>query len=183
MILLNLINELVFTEKTRKRTIPVYENAADRKKAADNIILNHVAWAAAVGVVPFVNVDMFVLSALQLDMLRKLADVYGVDFEQNKGRATIVSLFGSGIAGFSTRLVRWIPIIGLPLGGLTMTVIAGATTFAIGEAFRRHFESGGTFLDLDFTKIQGFLKENFEKGREMVENLREKRQTVEFEEV
>ena len=92
MILLNLINELVFTAKTRKRTIPVYENAADRKKAADNIILNHTAWAAAVGVVPFVNVDMFVISALQLDMLRKLADVYAVDFEQNKGRATIVSL-------------------------------------------------------------------------------------------
>ncbi len=181
--LFNLLNELVFTEKTRKKSIPVYENAAARKKAADNIILNHTAWAAAVGVVPFVNVDMFAISALQLDMVRKLADVYGVDFEQNKGRATIISLFGSGMAGFSTRMVRWIPIIGLPLGGITMTVMAGTTTYATGDAFRRHFESGGSFLDIDFAKIQNFFKESFEKGRDIVENLQENRQMVEFEEI
>jgi uncharacterized protein (DUF697 family) len=169
--LLNLLNEFVFANKPRNKTIRVYENTAARRKAADNIILNHTAWAAAVGVVPFVNIDMFAISALQLDMVRKLADVYDVDFEQNKGRATIVSLFGSGIAGFSTRMVRWIPLIGLPLGGITMTVMAGTTTYAAGEAFRRHFESGGTFLDIDFTEIQTFFKNNLEKGRSVVEKI------------
>ncbi len=181
--LFNIFNELLFTEKSRKKTIPVYDNTAERKKAADNVILNHTAWAAAVGVVPFVNIDMFAISALQLDMVRKLADIYNVDFEQNKGRATIISLFGSGMAGFGTRMVRWIPIIGLPLGGITMTVMAGTTTYATGEAFRRHFESGGTFLDIDFAKIQAFFKENFEKGRAIVENLQEQKEMVEFEEV
>lgn len=181
--IIDLLNEFVFTNKTRKKTIPVYENTADRKKAADNIILNHTAWAAAVGVVPFVNVDMFAISTLQLDMVRKLAEVYQVDFEQNKGRATLISLFGAGTAGFSTRMVRWLPIIGLPLGAITMTVMAGATTYATGEAFRRHFESGGTFLDLDFSKIQTFFTENLEKGRVIVENFKENREMVAFEEV
>jgi uncharacterized protein (DUF697 family) len=145
--------------------------AEQRNKAAEKIIVTHTAWAAAAGVLPFVRLDMFAVSALQLDMIQQLADVYGVDFNSTKGKATIASLAGAGLAGSVTRLVRWIPIIGLPIGTVTMTVLAGATTYAIGEAFRRHFETGGNFMNFEPDNITDFFKEAFEKGRTIVEKM------------
>ena len=145
--------------------------AEQRNSAAEKIIVTHTAWAAAAGVLPFVRLDMFAVSALQLDMIQQLADVYGVDFNTTKGKATIASLAGAGLAGSVTRLVRWIPIIGLPIGTLTMTVLAGATTYAIGEAFRRHFETGGNFMNFEPENITDFFKEAFEKGRKIVEKM------------
>lgn len=145
--------------------------AEQRNAAAEKIILTHTAWAAAAGLVPFIRLDVLAVSALQLDMIQQLAEVYGVDFNTTKGKATIASLAGAGLAGSVTRLVRWIPIIGLPIGALTMTVFAGATTYALGEVFRRHFETGGNFMNFEPNNISDFFKEAFEKGRNIVEKM------------
>jgi uncharacterized protein (DUF697 family) len=145
--------------------------AEQRNAAAEKIILTHTAWAAAAGIVPFIRLDMLAVSALQMDMLQELAEVYGVDFNTTKGKATIASLAGAGLAGSVTRLVRWIPIVGLPIGTVTMTVLSGATTYALGEAFRRHFETGGNFMNFEMNNVGDFFKEAFDKGKKIVEGM------------
>jgi uncharacterized protein (DUF697 family) len=163
-------------------TTKVVLTAEQRNAAAEKIILTHTAWAAAAGLVPFIRLDVLAVSALQLDMIQQLAEVYGVDFNTTKGKATIASLAGAGLAGSVTRLVRWIPIIGLPIGTLTMTVFAGSTTYALGEVFRRHFETGGNFMNFETDNISDFFKEAFEKGRNIVEKMDKKGFTSGFSE-
>lgn len=49
-----------------------------------------------------------------------------------------------------------------------MSAISGAITYAIGQVFIQHFESGGTFLDFDPKKVKEYFMEQFEEGNKTV---------------
>lgn len=53
-----------------------------------------------------------------------------------------------------------------------MPVFSGSATYAIYKVFVQHFESGGTFLDLDPAKVKVYFSEHFAKGKKVVEGLR-----------
>jgi hypothetical protein len=53
------------------------------------------------------------------------------------------------------------------LGGISMPVLSGASTYAIGQAVIRHLETGGNFLDFDFGKIKEWYEEHLKKGKEV----------------
>jgi hypothetical protein len=40
--------------------------------------------------------------------------------------------------------------------------------------FVQHFESGGTFLDLDPAKVKAYFSEQFERGKKVVADLKPK---------
>jgi hypothetical protein len=56
-------------------------------------------------------------------------------------------------------------MIGGLLGILAVPAFAGATTYAIGKVFIRHFESGGTFLDFDPSKAKAYFQQQFKKAK------------------
>ena len=172
-----LSNLLPSAATPKANLIPMYESLEERRDAADRIIMSHTAWAAGAGLIPFFGVDMLAVSALQLDMLRRLAEIYGVDFELNKGRATIATLIGGGTARFGARLFKWIPIVGTLIGGVTMSVLSGTTTYACGQVFKKHFEGGGNFLDLNFSKAKDVYERAYERGKNIVEGMENKTAT------
>jgi len=51
---------------------------------------------------------------------------------------------------------------------LAIPAFSGAATYAIGKVFIRHFESGGTFLDLDTAKVKAYFSEQYDKGKKLV---------------
>ena len=53
-----------------------------------------------------------------------------------------------------------------------MPAAAGASTYAVGQVFIQHFESGGTFLDFDPDKVKAYFAEQVEKGKLVVADLR-----------
>ncbi|MEO1713879.1 MAG: SHOCT domain-containing protein, partial [Bacteroidota bacterium] len=65
-------------------------------------------------------------------------------------------------------LIKLIPGIGSLLGGVTVSIFAGASTYALGEVFKKHFSSGGTILDFDPGRLRKMYKEKFEKGKKVV---------------
>ena len=65
-----------------------------------------------------------------------------------------------------------LPVVGSIIGGVTVSVFAGASTYALGQVFKRHFESGGTILDFDPARLKKLYKEQFEKGKKVAEQLR-----------
>ena len=65
-----------------------------------------------------------------------------------------------------------IPGLGSIIGGITVSVFAGASTYALGEVFKKHFSSGGTILDFDPERLRKLYKEQFEKGKKVVEDLK-----------
>lgn len=152
-----------------KKTIMNNKKTEVRDKHADTIIRNHVIWSMGAGLIPILIADIFAVSALQMDMIRQLCKVYDLDFEETRGKAIVTSLTSSTLARLGARsLLKLIPGIGSYLGGVTVSIFAGASTYALGEVFKRHFESGGTILDFDADRVKQFYSEKFEKGKDIV---------------
>jgi uncharacterized protein (DUF697 family) len=148
---------------------------SEQNKHADTIIRNHVIWSMGAGLIPVLIADIFAVSALQLDMIRQLCKVYRIDFAETQGKAIVTSLTSSTLARITAGSVaKLIPGLGSILGGVTVSVFAGASTYALGEVFKKHFSSGGTILDFDPERLKKIYKEQFEKGKKVVEELKKK---------
>jgi len=162
--------------------MPFFKDDTDRKKQSDKVIRNHIAWSMGAGLIPIPIADIFAVSAIQLDMVKQLARTYDVDFRETEGKALITSLVGSSIARLMAGgAAKLIPGLGSVIGGGAMSILSGASTYALGEVFREHFETGGTFLDFDADRVRKVYNEKFEKGKEVAKNVKSEESTRETE--
>ncbi len=143
-----------------------------KKNSSELIIKNHMIWSMGAGFIPVPLLDFAAISYIQLDMIRQLAKLYEVDFKETEGKAIITSLTSAGLAkAGAARAIKFIPVIGSYLGGVATAVLSGASTYAIGEAFKRHFDKGGTFLDIDLNSLKKMYMDKFEKGKDIAEDF------------
>jgi len=146
----------------------------DRQVNANKIVQNHIVWSMGAGLIPVSIADLFAVSAIQLDMVRQLSKLYDIDFKETEGKAYISALTGSALARLGASAIKILPGVGSVIGGLSMSVLSGASTYALGEVFKKHFETGGTFLDFDVDRLKKFYNEKFEKGKKVAEDIKEK---------
>lgn len=158
-------------EKIYKKLI-MQENKT-KEEQADSIVRNHMVWSMGAGLIPIPIADFFAVSAIQLDMIRQIAKVYDIDFSEQAGKASITSLTSSGLARLGARAVKFIPGVGTILGGITMSALSGASSYALGQVFKKHFETGGTFLDFEPSRVKKFYNEQFEKGKVIAKEIKE----------
>ena len=145
-----------------------------RDKEVDSVIRNHLVWSMGAGFIPVPVADFFAVSAIQLDMVRQLCRVYDIEFKETEGKAIISSITSSGLARLAARtVIKFIPGAGSFIGGMAVSIMSGASTYALGQAFRRHFETGGTFLDFDLSRLKKIYDDMFEKGKEVAKEIRE----------
>jgi uncharacterized protein (DUF697 family) len=135
--------------------------------------------AMAAGLVPTPAFDFAAVTAIQLKMLHSIAGIYGVTFSQDAGKSVLASVIGGVGSTWVARgtfgsLIKAIPLVGSIAGAVTMPIIAGAATYAVGRVFIQHFEAGGTLLDFDPEKTRGFFKEFYNEGRDVARDLRRK---------
>jgi len=149
------------------------EEKAKKSVKANSIIKNHMIWSMGAGFIPVPIVDFFAVSAIQLDMIRQLTGLYEIDFKETQGKAFITALTGGMVAQIGARAVKFVPGIGSILGGVTLAVLSGASTYALGEVFKTHFETGGTFLDFDPSRLKNFYDDQFEKGKDLAKKVKE----------
>ena len=153
------------------------ETNNERSKNADVIIKNHMIWSMGAGLIPVPIADFFAVGAIQLDMIRQMCKLYDIDFKEKDGKAVVSALTGAGLSRLGANAaIKFIPGLGSVVGGVTMSVLSGASTYAIGEAFKTHFETGGTFLDLDTTRIKKMYDELFEKGKAMARKVKDEQE-------
>lgn len=156
----------------------------DRDKHADTVIRNHVIWSMGAGLIPVLIADIFAVSALQLDMIRQMCKIYDVDFKETQGKAIVTSLTSSTLARIGAgSVIKLIPGVGSLIGGATVSVFAGATTYALGEVFKSHFSSGGTILDFDPDRLRKYYKEKFEKGKKVAKEMNQKAKAGEMDDM
>ncbi len=136
---------------------------------ANDIIKNHVLLAMGSSMIPIHGADVIALSGIQMDMVNSLCTNYDVEFSKVQMKAAVGVLVGTSITKMAAqRLLKFIPGIGSVIGGLAMASMAGASTYALGEVFKAHFESGGTMLNFDIEVLKKRYNEMFEKGRTIV---------------
>ena len=144
-----------------------------RHSEAGAIIKNHVMWSMGAGFIPVPVADVFAVSAVQLDMVRQLCKLYEIDYKDTELKAVVTSLTGSIIARVGARAIKFIPGVGSVIGSVTLAVLSGASTYALGEVFQKHFETGGTFLDFDPARLKKKYDELFEKGKSYAQEVRQ----------
>jgi uncharacterized protein (DUF697 family) len=133
-----------------------------RDALASKLVDRFALWSGVAGLIPLPVVDVVAVGGLQLQMLNRLSQIYGVAFAQNRGKALIASLAGSWIPATSgigaASALKAVPILGSIVAGFVMPVLSAGATYAIGKAFIQHFESGGTLLDFNPPDYREFVK-------------------------
>ena len=163
-----------YAKKQLKNSI-MPDDTTDKDAHANTIIRNHVVWSMGASyLVPLPIADILAVSALQVDMTRQLCRVYGVDFAETQGKTIVTSLTTSAMTKAGARsLIKLIPGIGTIVGGVATAVLNGASTYAMGEVFKKHFSSGGTFLDFDVARLKKVYNEKFEKGKDIAKQWKQ----------
>lgn len=163
-------------ETVEKDTVEKDTVEKDIDSITEKTLRNHIVGSMGVGLIPLPVVDLVALSGIQMNMLRKLANAYDIPFKKNVVKSIVGSLIGGGIpVAFSAALasaIKVIPIIGHTTSALTMPVLAGATTYATGKVFIKHFATGGTFLDFDPDKVRDYYYEMFKEGQEVATDMK-----------
>ena len=139
---------------------------------ANEIIRKHVVWAMSAGAIPIPIIDAVGVTAIQLDMLRQLCDLYGVDYYKNQGKNLISAIGGGTISRGAASLIKTIPGIGSFFGVAAMSTMSATTTYALGRVFVSKFEKGVTLIDFNLTKNNEIFEEAYEKGKEYIEGLK-----------
>jgi uncharacterized protein (DUF697 family) len=149
----------------------------ERKAYTADLVKKHALAAAGIGLIPMPAVDFVALTALQVNLLRKLSDFYGIAFTEEIGKKVVGALAGGyapvALALPVASLLKAIPIVGQTTGILAMSAVAGASTYAVGKVFVQHFESGGTFLNFDPAAVREYYREQFKEGSSVVKNASE----------
>jgi uncharacterized protein (DUF697 family) len=139
-----------------------------RTARAMAVIRRHIKWAAGAGVLPIPGVDLAAIAAVQLHLLADLADVYAVPFKGEAARSMIAMLTAAvveqGVAGSVGSLAKLVPGIGTVLGLAVMPGTGAAATYALGRVFLMHFETGGTFLDFDPSRMEAHFRAEFTRA-------------------
>ena len=150
-------------------TIPKYQRA-------NSVVRNRVLVSAGIGLIPVPLIDLVALTGVQLDMLKVLAKLYEIPFRRDIGKSIIATLSGSVGAVTMTptlsSLIKAIPLIGQTTGAVTMSLVGGATTYAIGKVFIQHFETGGTLLNFNPRKVKDYFAAQYKKGEKVVSEIK-----------
>ena len=144
---------------------------------AEFSIRKHVAYAMGSGLIPIPLVDMAAVTAIQVKMVRELSQIYGVPFSQYRGRTVVTALIaGIGSDQLGRRVVgsmlKSLPLIGGIAGAASVPLMSGSATYAVGQVFRRHFANGGNLMNFDPNQAKDYFKQQYQKGREKVSEMR-----------
>ncbi len=136
--------------------IQILKNAdLEKVNSAQKIVNEFAVLSGAAGVIPVPFLDSAVILGLQLRMIQRIgSEVYDQSVPYQKVTAAIASLTASlGSVSIGKSLgkgfLKSIPGIGNILSNLIVPGLAAATTYALGQIFIMHFQSGGTLLTLD----------------------------------
>jgi uncharacterized protein (DUF697 family) len=148
------------------------EEVSHTTRHADAAVRNHAVGSAVVGAIPIGPLVMVILLALNLKMVHRLSRIYGVEFNEDLGRAAIYSFIGAcGAGAIGGRVIfgltTLVPVAGQFIQAVTVPAFAAGFTYGIGKLFTQHFAAGGTFLDFHPEEVREYFYAEFQKGTKM----------------
>ena len=144
----------------------------ERSKRADRIIHSHTLWSMGAGMIPVPMFEILAVSAIQVDMLKQLAEAYEADFTENMGKTFVTALTGGTFARIGASFIKAVPGVGTLVGGASMSVLSGASTYAVGQVAKRHYETDGNLIDIDLNSARKSYDEALKRGKRVVGDLK-----------
>lgn len=148
---------------TNTSAAPAAEMTPERREEiASKLVDRFAIWGGVAGLIPLPVVDLVAVGGLQIQMLRRISQIYSVPFSENRGKALIAALLGATVPTSSamgaTTVLKTIPVVGTAIAAFVMPALSGGATYAVGKTFIQHFASGGTLLDFNPPDYRAFLK-------------------------
>jgi len=143
----------------------------ERLKKAKGITRKRVFAAAGAGLIPFPTADLVAISGIQMELVNSLCNLYNIPFRKEFGRTVVIALIGGILPIHSSMLlasfVKFIPLLGTITGTVTLSVVGGACTYAVGRVFIQHFEAGGNLLNFNPEKMRSYFQSYYKDGEKM----------------
>lgn len=154
------------------------DEKVDKKALADSIIKNRVYTSVGTGFIPVPIFDVLALTGIQIEMVSKLAKLYDIPFKKDVVKASISALVGGVLpvaaSPLLSSMLKIIPVVGYTTSAVALSATGGASTYALGQVFRKHFESGGTLLNFNAERAQAYYYEQFKKGEKVASSAQAK---------
>src|ERR1700683_5499569 len=94
---------------------------ADNAELASKLVDRFAVWSGVAGLIPLPVVDILAVGGLQVQMLRRLSQIYDVEFSENRGKAVIAALAGTMIPATSgmgaASALKAVPLLGALASG------------------------------------------------------------------
>lgn len=150
---------------------PATSRLQPSEEAVENLVLRHAVVSAGAGLIPLPLLDMAAITAVNLRMLKELADLHGVEFRPELARSAFASLLataGGGLllVGPVSSLFKAVPGVGSIVGGLASPGVMGGLTYATGKVFARHFATGGDLISFKASRFKDMFKREAKEGQE-----------------
>ena len=148
-----------------------------QRQSAEKVIRQHVIWSVGAGLVPLPLVDFLAVTGIQVDLIRQLCTLYGVRFQESEGKVWVGALTGGAVARIGASALKALPGLGSLIGGLSMSIASGASTYAVGQVVVNHLEAGGTMQNLDVEAAKRRYADEYEKGKDVAKQASDKEES------
>jgi uncharacterized protein (DUF697 family) len=148
----------------------------EKLEKAKSTVRKYMYWSMGAGFIPVPFLDFAAITGVQIKMLADTGKIYDIPFSRDRVKTLVGALIGGALPGPLAygalgSTIKLVPVVGPIFGGISVPLMAGATTYAVGTVFIQHFESGGTFLDFDPEKMKEHFKREFEKGKTVAQEM------------
>jgi len=145
-----------------------------REEQVDKIIQNHVLYSMGLGIVPLPIYDIIGVAAVQFDMVCQIGNAHDKKISEIVGKSLVASLTGSSLARIGASLIKLIPGVGSIIGGISMSIMSGASTYALGQVCKKFLAEGIDLEDIDEELAKNIYEEELEKGKKVASDLKRK---------
>ncbi len=146
-------------------------------ETVSRIIHSHVLYSMTAAAIPFPLVDIAVITAIQLDMIKQIAMHHGAAYDHEAGKSLISSLVGAALARIGASVVKAIPGVGTLIGMGTQVTLAGAASYALGRVFDCHFSGKGSIFEVDIDSLKRNYQELLKKGQKLASRLQKEKKS------
>ena len=137
-------------------------DAAERKGRARKLVERFSLYSGVAGLLPVPVVDIAAVGGVQLQMLRRISQLYDIPFSKNRVKAIVASFAGTMIPASTglgvASMAKSVPVAGTAIGAITAPALSVGATYVIGMTFVEHFARGGTLLDFEPPDHREFIK-------------------------
>lgn len=131
-----------------------------RRLKAQQTLRDHALLAAGAAIIPVPLLDMAAEAAIQTRMVKRLAEIYGVDFAEKRAKVLVAAALGGFSAGWAAgTLLRYASFATYFINLWPSAMLSSGITYGIGHLFIQHFEKGGGMHDLAPDTAASALKE------------------------
>lgn len=135
----------------------------EKDLAVEEIIKKYSAISVSAGFIPVPLLDLATLVGIQYKAIQEICKVHGQELNKQVTKSVVTTaistLSANSVSRLGGSLLKIVPVVGGALSQGAFIAYSGASTYAIGHLFHRHFTSGGTILDFDIKNS----KESFKK--------------------